>query len=383
MYLPHDLSAVDLSLAIGCITLVALAVLPRPRSVAGKMGPALIAAVFGLVLGVWGIHELTLSLGFWPTTETRAYTAYNIEEIQQRPEQLPPNVILIEGGSYAARGINCERLETALADRGYPTKVIQFARAGAPHLERAVEWQHFVRHAGPAAVREMNRRNLLWFSEVARAYDLNPVAQLSSNLFTTRTLAYLQPSIAIQAFEALWLSHQYDGTQLPPKETLVNVFQHGLLNTFNIGMLHRYEHWTSTKTIEPRFLLDRTNKNFQYRPIPLTNYLSEFPKAATNPPLDLRWRKLFEADVAATGLKPKRVFFATPTRDHGTTIHIARFESTFKNEPIITLAGERELYNDLETPAAWYDYGHMTATGANRYTDWLAKKIIAKGLVVH
>ncbi len=380
----HPLSSWgDPTLAVGCFCLITLSLLAQPKAAGGRAWCALASALLGLLVGACWIHLGFLRLGYWPKTENRGYTAHTIEQVREEKGRFATNILILEGGSYAARAIDAEALETQLEKRGYSVRVLPFCRPGAPQLERVAELQHFVRQAGPAVLAELNQRNLLLLSEIHAGYNLNPVSQLSSNLFSSRTLGYLQPDLTRQAIQGLWLSHLYDGTKAPTAGVCYDVLSHGLLNAFNVGALLRYEHWTETKTLSPRFGLDQNKKKPVISKFPITNILNEFTRAATNQPLDLRWLQLVDADLTATGLKYRRVYFSTPSHSRDNLQHIARFEATFTQTSSLSLAGETNLLMRLSPPEMWYDDNHLNKFGAEVYTEWLGNQIVAEGLLIH
>ena len=64
------------------------------------------------------------NLGFRSQTLANRVIKGNVEKISNT-QTLPANTVLVDGGSYVARGVNGQLLEDELNRLGFPSKVIQ------------------------------------------------------------------------------------------------------------------------------------------------------------------------------------------------------------------------------------------------------------------
>ena len=159
-------------------------------------------------------------------------------------EKTPENVVLIDGSSYAARAVDYKQMEARLQEAGFPSVVLGFAFPGACEIERAWKFDLFSHLIGARGRDLLSKRNVVFVRETAHIFDLNPLGQIRTNLYTDQTLAYLQPEFALDAVRTL-ASMASESRTRPDWSLAASIASHGLMNAFNVSSLYRWAPFSS------------------------------------------------------------------------------------------------------------------------------------------
>lgn len=367
---------------IACLCIVVLGAL-RPSATGGsKVAYSLAAWCVGLLLGSFVLSRTMQLLGYCPASSANGYVSFNINKVRESTQKLPKNVLLLEGGSCGARALNYRELEDQLRARGYSVMVLQFCSPGASHFERLYTLKQFLRGIGQDILDRLNERNVLLLSEVYRSYDLDPMAQFSQNLYSSRTLAYLQPSIALEALHASRLSCEFDGGNKLSYKLKLELIKHALLNAFNVGFFNRSEVLAAVPQTEPVYALNSKKEQFETLNCNAAQLTDELGSVSNLPPLDLRWKRVIDSEWKASGLKYRQVFFATPSLSITDLRYLAQYQRTFTAKPFLWFKTDHAFLKSLADSECWYDQGHLSARGSQLCTPWFADKISESGLLV-
>jgi hypothetical protein len=362
-------------LAFGCLSLVLLRTLQGADLKSHRIKRCLAAWLAGLFAGAFVIYQAQAALGYIHLAYGLGYLKYNIQRIRENKDKLPANIVLIDGGSCAARAINYKLLEKILSARGYSVMALQFSKPGAPHIERKYGFEQFAKFIGPQALKRMNKKNVVFLREVHLSYDMNPIAQFTGNYYTNSALAYLRPGNAWLALRAAWQcrNQKVTATAITP-ETMVELAKHGLANAFNIGAAYRFMPMQDVPASDPVFDLGKKVDRFKYCGPSLNTILA----TSTVEPLNVNWQALVDDQLAHLGLKFKPAYFAIPSLY---APQMAYCKSVTGKTPYLTFTRDPAFLSKFDNPQSWYDEQHLLRSGCELYTAWLADQIIAQGLL--
>lgn len=205
-----------------------------------------------------GIGALLLVLAWagwcWPTDgsypEARnfrlAATAAN-----QADREIPGAdcVVVLDGSSVFAYGINVAKLRTQLAAAGRKPCIISLSIAGGDHFEREYMAEQTWRLMRPETHTALARLPVLWVKELHWHYDSRPARMIGSNPDTARAMTLCAPSRAAEMASMVWASREItpqlgdddvSGDDIQTPEGLVaTLLRHGIFNLFHAGQIQR------------------------------------------------------------------------------------------------------------------------------------------------
>lgn len=366
---------------IGCTCLILLKFTSLPRE-HGSTTPwiTIICWMAGVGVSSFLIYATSQRIGFVQNSEQLAYIKHNLDSVLMHNGSLPENIIFIEGGSHAARGVDYQLLQTCLQDEDYSALVLQFSFPGANHFERMWALDRFSEWLDHDSSQKLMNRNLIILREAYSGYDYAPLAQFKRNLYRDRALSYLQPSIALLATYG-YLVFNHDKKIPIEWDMLHDLVNHGLINTFNIGLINRAAFLSRIDSPPPLFNIDLKNKTFKYEGI--DQLLKETAKYTPSKQLYLGW-KAKTVDRWILNIEPWNhiAYFGTPMLRPGTLSHLNRYKSPELGTMVLSYEGEFDFVKRFAHSDCWYDRGHLARKGAQIYTQWLSEKIIQNGLLV-
>lgn len=346
----------------------------RPSRAGGLM-------LLGLVLGAALVNLALDSTGLHPDIAPRQLVHYHKKRVDAWADW-PAQLLVIDGGSFANRGVDGEALEKHLRSRGFDVRVVQLCIRGGNHFERAsIQGAMFEQLADDPRAR---RTRLIHLREIHLGYDRQPGAQIKG--LNGRTVDYLTPRTAWAVAEARW-------SQEDPR--LGDLLLYGKLLYFsafrylNINRLQRLEtpdrygvHTGYSPLAEEGKTIDEVT------PVLATAaYLREL--TAHTPPTDYErltgWReKLWERQAKrfAVGFQSyQQLGFLPPNLRQSHWLYF--FNKRREETPRCIGADESllSIHEEFDEVSYWYDLGHLTAKGAKRYTEVLAAQIASSGVL--
>lgn len=331
----------------------------------GRLRPWLFAVpLLTLLLGAAVFKRGVRQAELVPRSSVSSTLKYAIAEFQAARET---NVLLIDGGSLAQKGIDAGLLEKELERRGYSVRAVRLALSAANHFERYELYRDLVDRL-PRSAHPGQRWILL--AEACVQYDLEPLAQFHGNRDTTRALHYLTPANALQAILAL-----RDPELDPPA---VGFWQWDFarqvaINAFNVGEANRLVPFDEVKADRGAVpgSRERLRRNVDIEPI-----LSEI-RRPTPDPAPPRWLKRIR-ERRLSQLWGDRldevVYFGTPSTRVDQLKHVRGVCGKTKRKCIPPT--DPEQYRRLESRGYWIDEAHLNRKGAREYTKWLAQRLV-------
>ena len=340
----------------------------------------LLACFTGVLVGAFCIHMVILSLPVMQHSGLAGLIKYQTERIKGYGGDLPENIIIIEGGSHAARAVNFRVIENQLKDRGYSSLVLQFAVTGANHFERLWLLTLFSEILPEESWHDLSRRNVVLLREASLIYDNSPIEQFQYNLYRDRTIAYLEPWNAILAAYAVVLHSTTQDSQIP-WGNMKELFLHGLLSGLNIGVVHRLDWYHHIDLLKPIYMLKKQETSFKFDGLhPIWEEIKEKPEIK---PLNLSWKeKTVDVRIKTIIKCPVSLaFFSVPVTRNGYANYLARYKKSYPDAFVIPYSNDMDFLTRLDDSTCWYDISHLLKKGALLYSNWLADELVESGLL--
>lgn len=342
-------------------------------------GPRLLlASTLGLLLGAGTIKVLLGANGYLPNTG--ALRLLSSVERQMHEALADPSVeriLLLEGSSYSARGVDGPLLAKLMSRDGPRTAMVQVSLDGANHFERSWVLGNALRSLDPAEKARLQSVDLVLLSEIQHQYDIDPFNGFERNLHTNRTFSYMSP---VNAWAGLRAVHSV-GAEAPLSAwaLLPSVLSHAAINAFSIGMAYRS---TKLEDVSPRNgynPLHKRKKRFRYHGDmkPVIARVEELNRTGVEPRPRLAWLAgIKEARFRGLldGAIDEVVHYAVPSTDPNDLEYVSGFCAAPSPEPCIGYA-DPALLKRLDRRADWNDRRHMRVGGARKYTEWFAGRL--------
>lgn len=333
----------------------------------------------GFLLAVLAIGGALRVAGLSQSSTAAGLTAYNASKAQAAIDRDVGNLLVLEGGSHAARGIHPDLLESSLAAAGFDVSVLSFAVPGASHLERLHLLTRFRNQLRASGTRLERAHNLVLLREANPIYDRDPLRQFEHNPFTDRAVAYLDAPNAIRAIRAQWAASRVD-PELRRPGVYYQLAQHGLLNGFNVGAESRIG---PVEPSRPRFHARTTPESgFVFRD---TSIIRQ--DASLEPDLADRERRAWKRSAIDRPLTERfepdhLAFFTVPALRRGYARYVEGYRADHPNSALLSYRDAHDLFDSLDDARCWYDTGHLLEEGAEIYTAWLAAGLAESGVLV-
>ncbi len=328
--------------------------------------------IFGasLLIGSFALNVVLPVERSWPASRTARLSVSLHRELKEIMAARPSTILLLEGGSHTAYGVDGNLLEAELEQRGVSAGVLQLSFGGANVFSRIAVMEAFLNRLSEAEEAFLNRSRLILLHEVHLNYDEFPLYRVAmtgeGNEQDTSTFSLEQ---TVRAWQALRERDQ-DNMQ-----ALIRLLQHLNAHNFRLGVLGQEEFWS-----EQRELAGHTPKPGK----PLREMQADLGTAAlaiSKPPsrIDVpewvRWRNQWMRHDALDGMADEEWFQAPPTLQP----HMWSYESSMaRQNPENMVIRGFHILPELLKPELWNDAGHLSGEGAKRYTRWLASQISAK-----
>ncbi len=352
----------------------------------GKAGRPIIAfSLFVLALSCTSALS-RFSLTYWGFTEDVAparlehyLTEANSELSNRRYE----NIIIFDGGSYSARGLDGNLLESLIRQEGYDLKVIQVTLAGANHFERFTVHQGLVSSWDKAIKENLVESNVIFAQEVNQNYDKNPLSQFERDGISDRSLYYLSISNFYWATKALFSRSREE--QYEEIETTLSVLlaaaKTALMNFFQIG---RLESLRPRSSLDPlRAFVPQSKARVQYEGYETLIPELEQPYESIAKEKPYSWLeevRNYRLDLLYGNLINRELLYQPPSLWGSALSYTASFER--QDSSLAVIKPDLDLYQRPDGVDFWADRGHLLDSGARVYTEWLAEEIISSNLLV-
>jgi hypothetical protein len=211
--------------------------------------------------------------------------------------------------------------------------------------------------------------------EAHEGYDHEPLAQLDKNQDTARAFHYVTPANAWFAFQAQTSA----GVRASPVSGWRwGLIRHMLVNAFNVGVANRL---VASEVIEDwDGELSRSRRRFRYNGH-LKDVIAEAARPGADVPVpqwlfdirEARLKSLWRREITSW------VYFGVPA----THVEQQRYLRSFcKATKLPCIAPDVELTTALDKSMYWKDKGHVGPKGAKVYTEWLARRLVEKNVLV-
>jgi hypothetical protein len=333
--------------------------LPTRIDAARWAGLALILG--GFILGVFGVRWAIARLDLIAPTDISRVALASDRIAAKRVKQ---TIVVIDGGSHTARGVDGALLTKELARLGHDVTVFQLSVKGANHFERRLLHERLRDVLGSLPGIEKHRVVLML--EVEAGYDTYPLYQLDENANTDRAYAYLSPEVAYDAWRAIRRSDGvFKGEGLEKA-----LLSHAAINGLNVGASVRLVDASVIKRGAGYSPAQGAKKRFAFPGV------GEAKKAFAGPAgPDVRWlRRARDGWLRREwdGLEDQRIYFAPPSLAGNYTTHARGFCSRTK---VPCFPGDAALLARLDKRHRWRDKGHLSEAGAKIYTRYLAGEL--------
>jgi hypothetical protein len=358
------------TLVVAALLLVLVGALPALPALARGSARARLAAIVPIVAfgfgaaGVWRAFERGLVLpGGFPARVVK----YAATELNAASE---PIVLVIDGGSYVAHGVDAKYLMDELKKHHCDVRVVRLAAAAANHFERYRMAEQVVQRLSP---RKPGQR-WVYLAEVHLGYDSRPLTQFTENLDTMRSYQYTTLPNAWAAVRALQSPGVY-----APDAWRWSLFRHTLINALNVGATSRFVPEAEVLLTGGRVSPLRRYK-FRFRGMARQLASLDEPVVGAMLPWlaqvrEARTRRLWRPYTS------ELVYFGLPSTSLEQLSYVREFCAATRHKCIAP--ADAKLLRALDHAALWSDQGHMMPRAAEIYSRWLARQLVAQRVVTH
>lgn len=330
--------------------------------------------VFGLVFLLFlGIRTSVPSGSIYPEGEAISRVRGEVSYLLHKKDWQKKPVFILEGSSATAFGVNGRLLEKFLLEKGIDVTVLQLSLSGASHFERLFMLRLFLEELGKTQSKQLQKAPGILFSEVFDAYDQNLLYLFSKEAYTQRTMTWMTPSIAWNAWKSRSLNNQ--GSEVSSWMLLEHLF----LNQFSVGQYSSMLPLNYQKKMDGFFPLSGTKKGFDYKKV-----RGDFKQNATvqeisSQLLSKAWKIYYDLLYQdLSGVLQGLVFYALPTLEVSRRSYQYAFAAHLPPQTIILGPASLENMKVFLEERYWYDGVHPQGKGAVVMTQWLADQIAAK-----
>lgn len=332
--------------------------------------------LFAMAVSVIAVGAWMQPPRFLPTASTSGLVVKIADDLKAAlSDPKKPEIVLIDGGSFAARGIDGDRLEQRLEEKaGRKFKVVFLAVPGGNQPERRALLEDAISLLTHRERAQLSGSDVTMMLEIHEEYDRYPLAQLAKNPRSDRAYAYMRPGIAWDALK--------DGIGDLETGRRIQLLEDAMVlassNALNVGKASRVRPASSVSPLAEQMTLRRPKESFRFRGLRDVigsegkrddSIVDEFPEGNI--------RKRREHIAAASGVRePRVIYFSVPSM----TLRHMRYAQGFcikyasESDGCIT-HGNLRLLRRLNHKKYWYDGGHLLEPGAAQYTRWLADRL--------
>ena len=333
--------------------------------------PALAAGLAVLLLSALLLSEVFEGRGLAPASDTARVAigqARRANDALQDPELR--HVIIIQGASYTARGVDGALLERLLRQSGIAVHVVQLSFGGTNHFEQFQMLKWFLYYLSDQGRARLRQLNVVRLQEVSPGYDLDPLAQFRKNRESTRTYAYMDIGNIVAAYRSIY-AHWKLGPQFVEYGTLLAPFPFARL--FNVGAANTYERARKKRPIPGFAAVAGTQAGFAFGGMTAPSPIENGNSGLDGIPQWLRTVQWPRFAGLFDGREIPVIHYFVPQVPGSA----ARYAIGFCREiPATCLdAWDLELRKALDHERYWWNLTHLRGPGAEIYTAWLAERL--------
>ena len=338
-------------------------------------------ALAGALVTIVLVNRVTGAAGYYPNTHALRLVKGMEQQLHRiLADERVERIVLLEGSSYSARGLDGAMLGRLLSRRtGVRTAVLQMTLDGANHFERSWILEHVLDRLDREQERRLREVELTLLMEIQRGYDYSPLNGFMRNLGTSRAYAYMEPRNAVDGLRAL----ESVGPLAPEPlhEVLPRATSHMLVNAMSVGMAYRGVTLDGIKPIAGYQPLRKKKRRYHYdggmvEVLRQARLLVRGELKAQPRPLawldDIRlarYRRLLDGFVDREG------HYAVPSTETADLLYAEAFCADRPGVICLRYA-DPKLLKRLDRKADWNDARHMRVTGAEKFTRWFARRYL-------
>ncbi len=279
----------------------------------------------------------------------------------------PSPYVLFVGASYSRNAIDDDALTRKLRAHGYPQRIITFALEGASLQERDLRLRQFLR----AAPRPPD----VVFLEASPEFDRAPTHGFVIAKFSERVIGQFDLRGTLWALRGLAMGAPDGLADFAKNAILLSL--HVPLNWFNVGLFNE-----ATTLHKTPALSSWDPQQTPRRTVTAAMRKQGLTQQAAAPPRLYAWGEAFRARqramLKAAGVRAIAYYFP-PVISPQERAYLAAVCKAHPDTPCIAPQDSRMLAA-LDGPV-WFDEEHLLAPGAAIYDRWLARQIMATGVL--
>jgi hypothetical protein len=341
-------------------------------------GPSLIRA-FAVCLVVFG-GFLLLRFAvpddlIWPNSEVARRNRWLRNHLEKTADWERKPLVILSGSSSTYYGIDAGQLEKNLVEMGTPATVLSFSMPGNTHAERQYMLEQFL-NGLPRDIRDkLEKADVLFLGEVFDEYDRNPLYRFSKDSFTQRTIQFLNPGVATQAWEA-YAKQLESEPGLPRLGTMGLLFQHVLLNRFCAGAFSEMRPTIKFRKTPPFFPLGGSKDTFNYEEA-VQNMKN--PQDGSQKVSGLPFPQWIISDSqlrkAMTPYVDQHGYYCLPVLERARAAYQRSFLASLSTDTPAIGAPDTKENDALNRKEYWFDGVHPTGDGAREVTRRFAERL--------
>jgi hypothetical protein len=362
------------SIVVGACILLVIALLPV-RASSGKRW-----AFTGFILATLAtlfLMDAGLGLsGFVVDFTDEQILKANMDRVQADfTGHTPRNLLVLEGSSQSALGLDAGRIEDDLRHAGYDVTVVDLAISGGNLLERYTLMRRFTAEMHQRGIPYPANTRVLF--ELHPQYDRDPLRFFSYYKDTLQTYYYSRFSNFFYA----WHAYRDAGGAVDKLAltTFGDFFSHCMVWTFKIGMLPKMQEFDRLTPMQPFTPFDGPPARGTYKQQDFPDLRTRYrPGVVHVDAIDRRTQRaaaLFGDNLSGEG------FFLVPSRDPRKMDYGHR-ACGMALAPVCIDSSGPDIYGALPGKTSYYDRDHLNTGGARIYSDWFAQQLIAQQAVV-
>ena len=307
-----------------------------------------------------------------------------VRDLQKKPKWWEKDILIIEGSSITAFGIDNREVEAALAAQGWDPVVLQLSISGANHFERTFMIGAFFRNLSPADRNQIRNARVVLLKEVFDTYDNNPLSLFDKDEYQERAKVYMNPSNALQVLRAFAASLP---EEIPLLERVSSLSHYGrligerlLMNRFCAGALSDMNPDVWKKRTQAFHALSGTKPGFDYDTMVKSS--ARIPGTEQSLPwssLPPGWLACFHYEKLILGGDIDAVaFFAMPTLEPQRAVYQRRFSRSLPEGAIMIGPPSSDQLQPFLQKEYWFDGVHPTGLGAAKFSRWFAGELLLR-----
>lgn len=305
-----------------------------------------------------------------------------VRDLQKKPNWWEKDILIVEGSSVAAYGIDNREVEAALAARGWDPVVLQLALPAANHFERTFLLEAFFRSLPRADRDKIRAARVVLLKEVFDLYDRNPLCLFDKEEYQERAKVYMNPKNAMQSWSAYAASLPQE---MPFVERASGLFSTGILiaerllmNRFGAGALSDMRPVSWKKRTRAFHALSGTTPGFSYdAAVNSLNDTSDPESAWPWSGFPPGWLACLRHEKQALGDDVDAVaFFAMPVLERKRLSYQKVFSKELPNGTVMIGPPTSSQLHPFLTKDYWFDRAHPTGPGATEFSRWLAGELL-------